>query len=58
MIITQNIKSKKLTSISLTFDTDEEIGCLEDIVALVSEQNSNHLREELVIIINQIKKVL
>lgn len=34
MKISKTIKENKITSLSLTFESDDEIACLEDMVAL------------------------
>ena len=38
MKINKSIKGNKITSMSITFETDEEIGCLEDMVVLAERE--------------------
>jgi hypothetical protein len=42
MIIKKSFKGKKLTSFSITFEDDEEIGCLEDMIAFSETELANH----------------
>ena len=60
MKISKSIKGKKITSISITFETDEEIGCLEDMVALTDRSIVGffEFRTELPDVLSNIKKEL
>jgi len=58
MKITKTIKGNKITSISITFETDEEVGCLEDMITLSEREIANYaeFRTELQAVITQLKK--
>lgn len=60
MKINKTIKDKKITSISVIFETDEEIGCLEDMVALAERSIVGYFefRNELPTVLHNIKKEL
>ena len=60
MKISKSIKGKKITSISITFETDEEIGCLEDMVTLADRSIVGffEFRTELPDVLSNIKKEL
>lgn len=60
MKISKQIKGNKITSISITFETDEEIGCLEDMVVLTDRSVVGYFefRTELPIVLSNIKKEL
>lgn len=60
MKINKIFKGDKLTSISVTFDTDEEIGCLEDMITLTEHSIVDYFeyRNELPEVLSNIKKEL
>ena len=60
MKITKTIKNNKITSLSITFEDDEEIGCAEDMVVLTERSISNYFefRSKLPEILSTIKKEL
>ena len=60
MKIAKTIKNNKITSLSITFEDDEEIGCAEDMVVLTERSISNYFefRSKLPEILSTIKKEL
>ena len=60
MKINKTLRENKITSISITFDTDEEIGSLEDMVTLTQQSILNYFeyRSELPRVLSNIKKEL
>lgn len=60
MKINKTIKGNKITSISLTFEDDNEIGCLEDIIILTERSLLNYFeyRNGLPEIVSNIKTEL
>ena len=56
----KTILNGKITSISITFNSDDEIGCLEDMVALTERSLCNYFefRSELPDVLTTIKKEL
>lgn len=60
MKISKTIKENKITSLSITFETDEEIGCAEDMVVLTQRAIVNYFeyRTELPNVLHTIKKEL
>lgn len=60
MIISKTIKHNKITSLSIIFEDDEEIGCAEDMVVLTERSISNYFefRSKLPEILSTIKKEL
>jgi len=60
MKISKTIKDNKIISISLTFETDEEIGSLEDMTVLTERALIDYFefRNELPNVLSTIKKEL
>jgi len=60
MKIAKTISNGKIISLSITFDTDDEIGCIEDMVTLTERSLCNYFefRSELPDVLSTIKKEL
>ena len=60
MKISKTIKDNKITSFSITFEDDEEIGCAEDMVVLSENSLINYFeyRSKLPEVLSIIKKEL
>jgi hypothetical protein len=60
MKISKTIKEGKITSFSITFEDDEEVGCAEDMTIFSERALVNHFeyRNKLPDIVSRIKKEL